>query len=497
MNATRNWLNTALALALAAPAALAGTMATAPTLSPTSTTAQAINPAGEEDFFKLVLPSAGTLTVRSTGTEVDTMGAILSSTGAVLASGDDNSASDLNFTVSYAVPKAGTYFVKAESYYSDETGAYGLAMNWTGVKPDDHGNTIATAKALPLVNNAGSLPGEIEKGADVDYFKIVVPIAGTLSLSTTGSTDTSGILVNSAGAALARNDNGTDKNFSMSYAAKPSTLYLAVRHASATGVGPYTVQVKLTPPPATVSKRALCVGISDYKSISDLSLCDEDANAIAAVLRSAGWQVTTLIDAQATKAGIEAAIRKLAPGGGQFMFTFSGHGTQVGNDGALCAWDCSDTGGLVASPDLNSAVTAASTTQMSFIFDSCHSGGLISRAMNSGKKARFWKHPRSGTPDPRVGAVMARQVGAGNRVVLTGSTWAQYSYELSELGHGALTYSVLKAFANTQLDTNGNRFISMEESTDFVVKTVIENVDNQTPQFYDGNAATQFDVKNF
>ena len=75
-----------------------------------SSTAGAINCAGDEDFFKIVPGSTGTLHVYTTGT-TDTQGYLLSSAGAQLAT--DNSSGDiLNFSINYSVSAGTTYYVR-------------------------------------------------------------------------------------------------------------------------------------------------------------------------------------------------------------------------------------------------------------------------------------------------------------------------------------------------------------------------------------------------
>ncbi len=105
-----------------------------------------------------------------------------------------------------------------------------------------------------------------------------------------------------------------------------------------------------------MAKRAVCVGINDYPgNYNDLSGCVNDANDWAALLRTKfdfGKGVKLITDAEATRAKILNALRELinsAKSGDVVVFTYSGHGTWVPDQGerdefdnrdeAICAHD--------------------------------------------------------------------------------------------------------------------------------------------------------------
>ena len=90
--------------------------------------------------------------------------------------------------------------------------------------------------------------------------------------------------------------------------------------------------VELDKNAAKGSKIALVVGISDYSGTSnDLQYCDDDATDWKARLQAEGYSVTALLDLNATKANIEAAINTLASqsvAGNEIAFVYSGHGSK-------------------------------------------------------------------------------------------------------------------------------------------------------------------------
>ncbi|HPU00088.1 MAG TPA: caspase family protein, partial [Armatimonadota bacterium] len=77
-----------------------------------------------------------------------------------------------------------------------------------------------------------------------------------------------------------------------------------------------------------MSKKALCIGINDYPGTqNDLSGCVNDATDWAAALTAHGFEVTTLLDAQASKAAMVATMGALIAGaakGDTVVITYSG-----------------------------------------------------------------------------------------------------------------------------------------------------------------------------
>ena len=196
-----------------------------------------IDPAADEDYFRITVTRAGILTATTTG-ETNTVGAIYDSGGMELAT-DDNSGTGNNFDFSHNITAAGTYYVRVTSAGSD-TGEYSLTVTF-----DDHGN--AQAHATPVMSGT-AIAGNIEAALDEDYFSIAVTGAGILTASTTGTTDTRGFLYDSDGMRLATDDDsGTGRNFSFSHQITTTGTYYIKVNAFSTNTGAYTLTVTFTP----------------------------------------------------------------------------------------------------------------------------------------------------------------------------------------------------------------------------------------------------------
>lgn len=141
-----------------------------------------------------------------------------------------------------------------------------------------------------------------------------------------------------------------------------------------------------------MAKRALLVGINDYKQINDLSGCINDVTNVRDVLlKYFGFTVPDirlLVDSRATKGNIMTRLKWLVKGakkGDTLVFHYSGHGTQIRDrdgdelkdhmDEAICPWDTSWDGGLILDDDLyNIFKGVPAGVHLEVLLDSCHSG---------------------------------------------------------------------------------------------------------------------------
>ena len=103
---------------------------------------------------------------------------------------------------------------------------------------DDHSNTRSGASSL---SPNSSRAGRIDPGNDTDYFAVRVSGAGTLTVYTTGSLDTTGELQSNSGSSLGSDDDsGTGTNFRIEREVSAGTYYIKVE-SYRTNTGSYTL----------------------------------------------------------------------------------------------------------------------------------------------------------------------------------------------------------------------------------------------------------------
>ena len=147
-------------------------------------------------------------------------------------------------------------------------------------------------------------------------------------------------------------------------------------------------------------KKAICIGINNYPGTSnDLQGCVNDANDWSALLKDHGFETSVILDAQATRQNVKAALTSLVTAAGEgdvIVFTYSGHGTQVldtsgdegdSSDEALYVYD-----GTVVDDDLRTIINQInSKATLVVISDSCFSGTVTRLIDDKNTKPRFMR----------------------------------------------------------------------------------------------------------
>lgn len=235
----------------------------------------------------------------------------------------------------------------------------------------------------------------------------------------------------------------------------------------------------------TMTKKALCVGINDYPyDGNDLNGCVNDAKGWSDLLVShfdfPDSNVTLLLDDQATKANIMAALTGLvteAESGDVLVFTNSSHGTYVEDtsgdeekyDEAICPYDCADN--LIIDDELRELfATLVEGVSLTVISDSCFSGTVTKAVLSEvipglktpdDRRVRFLspalmgrgllENPWKAKPKGKIKYPESKM----KEVLLSGCTDKEYSYDalIDGVYHGAMTCYALKAIqeANYQI----------------------------------------------
>ncbi|MCY3821539.1 MAG: S8 family serine peptidase [Gammaproteobacteria bacterium] len=147
-----------------------------------------------------------------------------------------------------APSSAGTYYYGA--CVDSVTGESSTANNCSdgvevevsgGGTGDDHGDDIGSATSVSVPSTTD---GELEEGGDRDYFRLSVSEDTTLTVETTGSTDTYGTLFDADGSSLETDDDGgAGTNFEIERDVDVGTYYVEVRGFSSSTTGTYQLEV--------------------------------------------------------------------------------------------------------------------------------------------------------------------------------------------------------------------------------------------------------------
>ncbi len=210
------------------------------------------------------------------------------------------------------------------------------------------------------------------------------------------------------------NDDGDGKS---SYTVRPD--FATVDDRPADVIAKFTITdndaqpVEIDKSVAKGAKYALVIGISDYQGTSnDLQYCDDDAIDWKNRLQAEGYTVSILLDLNATKTAIEAAVNTLASqsvAGNEIVFVYSGHGSK----GSIVTSDLY----YIASSWFKTKFQSATSTKMVFSFDAC-----------------------------QIGA-MATDLNANGRVIAVASDTKLYSYDGdATMQNGVFTFYQMKGF---------------------------------------------------
>jgi len=177
----------------------------------------------------------------------------------------------------------------------------------------------------------------------------------------------------------------TDLTVNPSYTVRPDFATLDTRPQDVIAqfqvTGNDATPVKLDYNTPKGSKYAVVIGISDYEGTSnDLQYCDDDANDWAAQLQAEGYNVTLLLDLNATKSAVESAVATLASqsiAGNEIAFIYSGHGSR----GSIVTTDLY----FINSSWFGTMFANATSTKMMFSFDACQIGAMATDLNANGR----------------------------------------------------------------------------------------------------------------
>lgn len=221
--------------------------------------------------------------------------------------------------------------------------------------------------------------------------------------------------------------------------------------------------------PDVAAKKALVVGINQYQTgppeasrrpyLLNLSGAVNDARAIADLLSARGYEVQMLLDAQATREAILAAIashlESAARPGADLVFYFAGHGSQVATsdpwepDGLAETLVPADA--AAGTPDLRDDQLRAHLwpllergARLTLVLDACHSGSL--REIPTGARSRFAEP--SPIPAGPSGTRPLPPLTDGDALILAAAQADQSAFENGDGSHGVFSHALLQVLGS-------------------------------------------------
>ena len=211
---------------------------------------------------------------------------------------------------------------------------------------------------------------------------------------------------------------------------------------------------------------AVVIGIDQYQSLPRLGGAVRDARKVADYLKNHGFEVSLLLDGQATRAAITRLVGDVLPGkvgdNDRVLVYFAGHGLSRGDGEAAMGYLMPVEGQrdapastAISMAELQRWFSQYPAKHVLYIADACYSGLSIgTRSAGLSPEAKHYlrditKHPA--------------------RVMLTAGSSGQEAHEY--LGHGLFTYFLLQGMGGAA-DVNGDGLVTTDELAAYVKPNV-------------------------
>jgi hypothetical protein len=228
---------------------------------------------GDQDWFSLRSPSTGLLVAVTSG-YTDTV-ITLYQGDEELAFNDDNG-DEVSSLLEYPVQAGVDYTLCVEGYDEDEAGPYRFMVSFESIRDSGEPNDVVSQAISYRPGNL--VTGYFLDPDDVDWYRIGVAAAGSLTLYTEGAMDTIILLYDSANNLIAEDDDsGFNGNARASARVSPGTVFARVSSYNGQ-LGRYTLRgLFFEPPPADrfeddgvrIHAKDIGVGASQERNFTD------------------------------------------------------------------------------------------------------------------------------------------------------------------------------------------------------------------------------------
>jgi hypothetical protein len=316
---------------------------------------------------------------------------------------DDPAGGTLNALLDTTLPATGTYRVVVGSYAAEGLGAYRLEAGTGAGSASTGGRTIASSGSDTIgmgQNLTGSLArGDqtISSGEFSDFYTFEGQRGERVIFDMASSEFDTYLSLQFPGGGQEDNDDrasGDNTDSRLVVTLPEDGTYRLMATSYQTGeTGAYTLAMSApsvadgTLDPRVGSSRVylLSVGVSDYERMNQLDRTDQDATKLAETMQRGGMlgsESATLINAQATRANFEQAVRSISSAIGPddlFLVFFSGHGGKnevapsIERDGVSETIEMFDQS--IADYELAAMLEPVHARTL-LVLDSCFSGGF-------------------------------------------------------------------------------------------------------------------------
>ena len=283
--------------------------------------------------------------------------------------------------------------------------------------------------------------------------------------------------------------------------------------------------------PEASKKYALIYGISKYIDSynegegPNLTYTDDDARAMAEMLKNKGYNITLRINSDATKANLDADIgdlkQKIKPTD-LFLFYYSGHGMQNDSIEYILLYGSIYLSGTTVYGDLSKTYSDTTlgkllktipTNKKVVILDSCNSGGFIGHSIDYDLiSSQYGPSSFSTTPPSSLDILLAinlhsqinnypikeeaiklynnynpedsNNISPLNAIVISASGKDESSWEDYQIQHWLMTYFLLDASKTKSADLNGDGYISTLEAFFYCKASIDINWNSKYYSYY-------------